>query len=195
MNKRMNVIRFVITTILTTAGTSVVGYLLFGSVIFKPDDLPFQFVSFGIIGGIIFSSFGFLSKPQAAVTFILLFILDVIPRSLGSSDSWLHEAVYFIGFTFAIITFKSYFFDRLHRMAVARTLIAGGGIASVYVVITVILYIIFLVTANELNLNLTQMIYFNVAQGFLLGLGLGAGIETAEFVLNRIAVRGQSESR
>lgn len=195
MNKRMGLTRLLITTILTTVGTTIVGYLMFRSAIFNPDDLSFQFVSFGLIGGIILSSFRLLSKPQAVFIFILFFILDVLPRSLGVSDAWLHEAVYYLGFTMAIITFASYVFDRLRGMIVARILIVSAGTAIVYIIIAIVLYVIFRVTASELYLNLTQMIYFNLAQGFLLGLGFGEGIEMAEVILNRISVGGQSRSK
>jgi hypothetical protein len=182
MTDKQWIIRFIVTTVLTAAGTIIIGLIFYQSAIFKIDDSAFQFVSFGIVGGIIFSTFRFLSKRQAAAAIVLLLLLDMV---LQRSTVWkfmLRDVLYYFGFTAAIFVFAYYYFEKLRGIVVGRILVLGSVMALGYVAITVILYLIFLSSSNEFGPNVSQMIYFNLSQGFLVGFGLGVGIEGAELI-------------
>ncbi len=175
------IIRFAATSLFAAAGTIIIGFIIFQSAIFQMNNNAFQFVAFGIVGGIIFSTFRFLSRFQATAAMLLLFVLDM---ALERSTTWkfiLPDVLYYFGFTIAIFFFAYYYFDKLHGVIIGRVLMLSSIAALSYVVITIILYLVFLVTSNEFGLNLLQMIYFNLSQGFLIGFGLGAGIEAGEW--------------
>jgi len=175
------IIRFVVTTIFAAIGTIILGFIFLRSAVFEMNISASQFITFGIIGGVIFSTFRFLSKRQAAIAILLLFVLDML---LQHSTVWrlvLRDILCYLGFIIALFIFTYYYFDKLRQVVIGRILVLSSVIALNYVIITGILYSVFRVSAEKFDLNLLQMVYFNLAQGFLIGLGLGTGIEVAEY--------------
>jgi hypothetical protein len=185
MNSSERLVKFVVTSLLAATTTAVIGFIFFQSAIFEINGSSFQFLTFGIAGGMIFSTFRFLSKQQAAFSIILLLVLDLV---LDRSTTWrfmLRDAIYYFGITAAIFLFAYYFFNKLRGVLLARILVLGSTIALSYLAITIILYLVFLPSSNGFSPDLSQMIYFNLSQGFLIGLGIGIGIELAERALKR----------
>ena len=55
-----------------------------------------------------------------------------------------------------------------------------------YLIVAIIMYIAAKIVPSLPGVYLTQMIYYESAQGFLVGSGLGVGIELSEYFLSRL---------
>ena len=188
MGIKRKFVYLVITTALAAAGSTLTGLLFYQGAIFRVSDITFQFVSFGIVGGLVFSTFRFLSKPQSAVVLILLLLVDVL---LQRSNIWrfmLRDLLYYFGIVSSLFVFARYYFDRVGGVFGGRSIVLASLTALSYIVAAIVIYVLFAGVSGDLELDLSRMVLFNISQGFLLGLGAGAGIETAEYLSKRAGI-------
>ena len=83
--KRDKWIQFLLFALLAAVGSILVGLLFFNRLIFVTERVGFQFLSLGIIGGVLFSSFRFLKKWIALIVLVVLLVLD---EGLLHSGNW-----------------------------------------------------------------------------------------------------------
>lgn len=189
------VIHFLLNALLGAVGAILVGLIFFGRGVFDVNRVGYQFISFGIAGGILFSSFLFLKKWIAGIIFIVLLILNEALLHIGNWDFIWQDVLYFAAMSAALFVFAEYYFPRLSATVLSRLLALSSLFAVGYIVVTVIFYFIFTANPAVPRFNLSQMIYYDLAQGFLVGFGLGAGIEGAQFVIKRTTRGVVQESR
>ncbi len=185
MNER-RFLKFIITAALPAAFSIALGIFLFRSNAFNKLESGFQFVSFGVIGGIIYSSFRFLGRLKAVGIAVLLLVLDEV---LLHSTYWsfiLDLTLHYIGLCAVLYVSTVYFFRKLHGAAFGRLLILGALMGILYLIVAIIMYIAAKIVPSLPGVYLTQMIYYESAQGFLVGSGLGVGIELSEYFLSRL---------
>lgn len=182
MNKN-NLIHFLLDALLAAVGAILIGLIFFGRGIFDTNRVGYQFLSFGIMGGFLFSSFRFLKKWIAAIIFVALLVLNEAVLHLGNWDFIWQDVLYFVAMSAALFISSEYYFPRLAETMFGRLLALSSLFAIGYIVVTVIFYFIFAANPAIPRFNLSQMIYYDLAQGFLVGFGLGAGIEAAEYVI------------
>lgn len=179
--------QFALFAICAAVVSVVVGLIFFGGAIISEMRIGFQFLSFGIAGGILFSSFRFLKKWIAAIVFVVLLIInEVIVHRADTYFIW-QDALYFVAVSASLFVFAEYYFSKLSGAVFARILALSSLVAAGYIVVTVIFYLVFAADPSMPHFALPQMIYYDLAQGYLLGLGLGAGIEAGGFVIKRTA--------
>lgn len=179
--------QFVLFSICAAVASIVMGLIFFGDAIFVEMRTAFQFLSFGIAGGILFSSFRILKKWMAAIVFVALLLMnEVIVHRADTYFIW-QDALYFVALSAALFVFAQYYFSRLSNAVFGRVLALSSLVAGGYVVVTVIFYLVFAADPSMPRFALPQMIYYDLAQGYLLGFGLGAGIEAGGFVIKRTA--------
>jgi len=180
-------IRFVIMTVSSTLGSMAVGLALFQSGIISTDSSSFQFIADALIGGITFSSFRLLKKSNAILVPPILFAFQEVVAHPGSWEFILRDAVYIAGISVSFFVFASWF-DRLLHARPLRFLLAGALMGSSYLMITILLDSLFVLNGGGAGINLVQTVYFNLAQGFLIGAGLGAGIELSEYLITKFLI-------
>lgn len=189
---RDNVIGFLLNALLAAVGAIVVGLVFFNRGIFDANRVGYQFLSFGIIGGILFSSFHFLRKWISGIIFLALLVLNEALLHLGNWDFIWQDVLYFVAMSAALFVFSEYYFRRLSTTLLSRLFALSSLFAIGYIIVTVVFYFIFTANPAVPRFNLSQMIYYDLAQGFLVGFGLGAGIEGAQFVIKK-AMQGTIE--
>ena len=183
--KKDKIIEFLLDALLAAAGAILVGLIFFGRGIFDSNRVGYQFLSFGIIGGILFSSFRFLKLWMAAIIFAVFLVLNEAVLHLGNWDFIWQDVLYFLAMSSSIFLFAKYYMPRLAGTILSRLFAVSGMFAVGFTIVTIVFYFIFAANPNIPRFNLAQMIYYDLAQGFLLGFGIGAGIEGAEFVIKR----------
>lgn len=183
--KRDKWIQFLLFALLAAVGSILVGLLFFDRMIFDKERVGFQFLSFGIIGGVLFSSFRFLKKWIALIILVVLLVLDEGILHSGNWDFIWQDVLYYVALSGTLFMFAVYYYPKLAGAAFSRLLTVSSLMAVSFSIVTVIFYFIFSANPSIPRFNLGQMIYYDLAQGFLVGFGLGAGIEGAEFVVKR----------
>ena len=183
--KRDKWIQFLLFALLAAVGSILVGLLFFNRLIFVTERVGFQFLSLGIIGGVLFSSFRFLKKWIALIVLVVLLVLDEGLLHSGNWDFIWQDVLYYVALSGSIFLFAVYYYPKLADAVFSRLLTIGSLTALSFVIVTIITYFIFEANPAIPRFNLAQMIYYDLAQGFLVGFGLGAGIEGAEFVMKK----------
>ncbi len=183
--KKDKIIEFLLDALLAAVGAILVGLIFFGRGIFDSNRVGYQFLSFGIIGGVLFSSFRFLKLWIAAIIFVVFLVLNEAVLHLGNWDFIWQDVLYFLAMASSIFLFAKYYMPRLSGTILSRLFAVSGMFAIGFTIVTIIFFFIFSANPNIPRFNLAQMIYYDLAQGFLLGFGIGAGIEGAEFVTKR----------
>ncbi len=185
--KENRVLGYALTAILPAICSIALGVLLFRENVFNRAGVGFQFISLGTIGGIVYASLLYLPKLPSILIAILLLVLDeVLLHSYRLTYPW-EDVLYFLGLCVVLWLSAGYFHKRLRHVVLARMLIIGALTGISYVIVTVVLYVAIRLIPSMPAFNLTQMFYYDSAQGFLLGSSLGAGVELAESFLRRIA--------
>ena len=178
---------FFIALLFCASGAVVIGLLLFQQRIFLAGRGVFQFLSFGIIGSAILSGFRYLNRWLAIVIVLILVILnEMLLISAGQAILW-QDILYYAGLCEGLIVSAKYYFPRLSRAALDRLLVVSSLLAVSYAVVTVIIYLAYRSIPSVPQVSLSQMIYYDIAQGFLIGIGIGGGLELAEAVIRRLS--------
>ena len=177
--------QFVLTTVFAALGAVAVGFLFLRQNIFEVRLPAFVFLSGGLTDGIIFSTLRVASiRNSLAIVFLIVLAHVVLNRPIFWVYA-LRDALFVLGLSAALFVFLRYFFEHYRGQRVGRPLILSSLVAIAYTFVTVILDLAFLFSGGAPTLNLAQAVYFNLAQGFLLGIGLGAGIELSEVLKPR----------
>jgi hypothetical protein len=177
--------QFLLVALLAAVGSILIGLLFFGRGIFDKNRVGFQFLSFGIMGGFLFSSFRYLQKWIAGLLIVVLLVANELVLHSGNWDFIWQDVLYYLGTASALLIFAAYYFPKLAGTFLGRLLALSSLAAVAFSIVTVIFYFIFLQNPSIPRFNLSQMIYYDLSQGFLLGFGLGLGIEAADFVIRK----------
>lgn len=180
--KQRRLWQFILAVVLPAFCSIAAGFFLFRSNALNQAGTGFQFISLGTIGGIVYASFRFLSKlPALAITLVLLILDEALLHSSHWSFVW-EDTLYFIVLSAVLLLSATYFVERLKGVLLARLLIIASLMGIGYAIVAIILYIAVRFIPSVPGFNLTQMIYYDSAQGFLLGSALGLGVELSEYV-------------
>lgn len=185
--------QFALSALLAAVASIIIGLVFWGRAMFAEMRIGFQFLSFGISGGILFSSFRFLKKWISVVVFLVLIVLVEVGLHGADRHFIWQDALYFVALSGALFVFARYYFPKLAGAVFSRILTISSLLAAFYILVTVIFYFVFAANPAIPRFNLSQMIYYDLAQGYLLGFGLGAGIEAAEFVVSRTIARSPAK--
>ncbi len=176
---------FLLTALLPAVGSIVVGLAFFQRGIFNTERIGFQFLSFGIIGGLVFASFRYLNKWIAVAVVVVLLVLDEAMLHSGNWGFVWQDILYYVGVCGAVVLFAEYYFPRAVGAMFGRLLTISSLLSIMYAIVAVIFFFIFQANPAIPRFNISQMLYYDLAQGFLVGFGLGLGIEAADYVITK----------
>ena len=175
--KQQILAKFIITVAMGTICCLIVGLCFFGLKVFVFKDPASQFLIVGLTGSIFYSLLKFRSVIDAILIMILLYLANLL--IFGTARFLLTRLIFFIGVSGALFVFHRYFEDKIKELKFGKFLTVASLFTIMYFVCTIVLQIIY----NSANFK-TELLY-NLDLGFLIGLGLGIGIELS----NRINTR------
>ena len=179
MNKGMSKFSEIITYILCgIAGSIILGFAVYRSSIFFYKDVYFYFVSLGIIGVGTLALVRFFKLWMAAIFVLVIAILSfIVLRILGLPyDSVLFYVFWYLLTGYAFLGIGCLFRTKIKRLPIGKFLIIAFILAVLFVIKTFVLYFPF-----KRLIPLTEII-FNAKIGFLIGCGLGIGVEVGELL-------------
>lgn len=155
---------------------TVLGFIFFGSDVFNTRSPMFQFPVYGFVGSVAFILFKLKSYRDALFILVLVFLLEYL---LTGSRYLLTHLIYFSSVVLGVYLFLRYFYNRIRRIKYAGPLILAGIFGLLFVADMLLLSIIY--SHGEVKfLPLKTM-----PIGFLIGLGVGIGIELSEYIKAR----------
>ncbi len=154
----------------------IAGIISFGGQVFQANTPFFAFVSFGIIGAILFALFRIKRYRDAVFAAVLLFLLAY----LFSGRAFMLTQVLFSLMVFlSVLLYERYFYHQLNRLFYARPLILAGLFSIGFLLATLMMAVIYSAPSNQF------FPFRNLPVGFLIGLGLGTGFELADYFVSR----------
>jgi len=172
---KMNPAGFFLSIILGIAGSMLVGFLLHGNRIFDTHLPYFQFIAFGIIGAVFYATLKYISLRAALIVLVILYILQVITAGSTTFEWLLRDFVYVGGIGFAVHNFAAFTERELRGWRIGKFLALGLIMAIAYAAMTSILCIL-------TRTCIGAALFPSLINGFLIGGGLGLGLEIAEFL-------------
>jgi hypothetical protein len=177
-SKRQILTKFIITVALGTVFCLIVGLCFFGLKVFVFNIPASQFLIVGLTGSIFYSLLKFRSVRDAILIMILLYLANIL--AFGSDRFLLTRLLFFVGISGALFVFFRYFDDRIKELKFGKFLTVASLFTIMYVVCTIVLQAIY----NSADFK-TELLY-NLDLGFLIGLGLGLGIEISNGINSRL---------
>jgi len=157
-----------------TVGSTFFGILTFGKEVFNPDLPGLQFPAFGAIGSAVFALLKYGRQRDAVFVAIILGFFNVVIVDFRDMTFMITYIVYFISVYLSILLFVKKFYLSLKVNIVARPLVLSSILAIAFEICTIICWNIFSHDVPKLY------ILRNMPIGFLIGLGIGGGIEVAD---------------
>ena len=181
-----------ITRLIAVAGSALtLGYALYRSSIFVPTMRVSQFAMSGVTMAIAYAAW----KARAVRNGLAaLFVWYVCLTTLIVPFNWwllILDSFYIAGMTAAVLVHQSAVVPRLRSYPLLRVALAGAitSIANGLIIVALFLFsCLFLYSWQAIPTHLDAAygnIYFNLNIGALIGLGVGIGMEIAEYLNGR----------
>jgi hypothetical protein len=174
-----HVFKLVLLTFAGTAGSVVIGLMVYGTEVFNAANVGFSFVSFGLSGAFIFAFYhvrGLSNTITAAVV--------VSTVQFAVSSAWitlLNAGIWSYGVNLPIILLAFIFERKLAPFKRLKFLVVAALYGTVFVLLT--LLVAWITNAGLLPASVFRQ---NFVDGLLIGLGLGIGIEGGEAFIHSL---------
>lgn len=164
------------------AGSIIVGLISFGSKIFIYSLPAFHFILVGVAGAIIFATVRFFKKWIAATVVLVLALLLLITFKLTQSPQFVFQILMAITTGYTIFAMACLYRTKLGKLLIGKFVLVGLALGILYVALAYGRFISLGMPATYSSLR------FFAVFGFLIGCGLGVGIEIGE-LLYRLLLR------
>jgi hypothetical protein len=169
-------------------GSVLTGYIFFQSDIFFSNLTTFQFVISGALAAIFFTLLRFTSlRNTIAIYFVVCLFAGGLILNSFRMEVLFRDTLYYLIIGYAVYLFFRYSYNT--DVVWNRPLQLAGYFAVLNILITVILLFI----NNQLP-KLLNALTINLSISFLVGLGLGLGIEAGNYFLEKLHITTEEES-
>lgn len=183
MQNKYKTIMSILLYVIAGAGASIIiGFISLGPRIFIYTLPAFHFILVGIAGAIIFATVRFYNKWTAALAVLILaFILMIILKIL-KIPQFVFQIIWAIASGYLIFAMACLYRTKLGKLPIGKFLIVGIALAILYVALAYGRLMMLGMPATYLSLRPSAIL------GFLIGCGLGVGIEVGE-LLSRLFLK------
>ena len=171
--------RLALVTLLGAGGSLVAGLMTYGSTIFKPQDVGFAFIAYGLSGGLIFATYhvrGLTVSIGAAVVVSLIQFFGGMRWMPAVS-----AAIWSYGINSAVVLVAFLFERKLATLGHWKFVVVGLIGGAMFVLMTLLVGI-----AMDVQALPPGLFRENFIDGLWLGLGLGLGVEAAESIIHSV---------
>jgi hypothetical protein len=171
--------RLLLVTLLGAGGSLIAGLMTYGSLIFKPQDVGFAFIAYGISGGLIFAMYHLRGLVGSVVAASIVSIIQFF-----GGMRWMpgiSAAVWSFGVNGAVVVVAFLFERKLATLGHWKFIVVGLMGGAMFVLMTLLVGI-----AMDVQALPPALFRQNFVDGLWLGLGLGLGVEAAESIIHSI---------
>jgi hypothetical protein len=170
----------IITVILGTLGSLLIGLAISGTRIFNIHQVVFQYIGSAIIASVFYSMLTFSSRRNAFLILAMLFILfEAIERNF-EFFYLLRNVLYFADIAAAVFIYSEFILPKIKELKFGKFL----AFTSLYASFGAILgFILTLIHKNDTTFaEVVRRGYEDISFQFLIGLGIGLGLEIAQLI-------------
>jgi hypothetical protein len=170
-------------------GCLIIGYIFFQSQIFILNLVTFQFVTGGAMAVVFFNLLRFSSVRNALAGYfvICIFVKGFVVTSFAP-DYLLRDVLYFAVIGFAVYLYWRYSYKEKINWNNPFQL------AGLFSVLNIIMTIILIIYGNASYKEFAGALTMNLSIGFLIGLGMGIGIEAGNYFIEKLPVVTEEDS-
>jgi hypothetical protein len=168
--------------VITTSGL-LVGYLFRGSSIFNPSTVAFQFTFNSITAALFYSTMKSSSTRNALVVALVWYLLSTLtyPKNV-------HMIVMYLVYVAAILAAVFFYIHLIRRtmfQGIVQRIVAFSLLtATLNGIVVIVLEIIWTIFTGAHFQRTSAIVFENFQLGALIGLGVGVGIQIAEYMLS-----------
>lgn len=175
--------QLILRILMVAASGIAAGYCFRGSLIFVPTTVSFQFTYSTITVALFYSFSKSLSLRDALVAVLMWYVVSTL-LDVKSGSTIVMYFVYVAGISTAVHIYLRIISQPLFRGVLQRIAAFSLLHATLNAVIILVLKIFWAIIWNVTFQKTPQLMLDNFELGALIGLGLGAGIQLAEYVLS-----------
>lgn len=165
----------------------IVGLVFYQAQVFSPYHPAFQFVEIGLVGTLLFFCLRDLSWRTALALLLLAFVVNnglVTNHFRKGTYAW--DIGAFLSILLAVSLFYYRFFKNRNQKNLLNPLVLGLFLAATNLVCMGATGVIIGYASTMTILDYLRMLFTVVQYGFLVGLGIGVGILTIEYLESRL---------
>ena len=164
--------------VLGLAGALAMGLLFHGTELFHPSHPALRFLTLGLAGAVTYSVVVFgRHQWHALLPLVLISAVDASLIGISSISQLGARVLNFLAMGGAAYLYATVYCRHLNQAPLGKTLIMAGLTGVTFLAAAFLSGLLFAVHSFD------SVLFWEVSQGFLVGLGLGAGLELAHRVL------------
>jgi hypothetical protein len=176
MFNKNTVFPIIFTIILATVFTVLFGYFFYGSIIFGPKYITFQFIVSGFVGSIFYALLKYKGLRVAILALVTLYVLDLSLLRITKPHRMLTHLLYFAALAGALYLYYRYVSNRIVKVKVGKFVFLSILLAGLNIIVMTIHGLI--ISQPDISANLIKVLRMQL----LAGVGLGLGFETVDLV-------------
>ncbi len=184
-NKKFDIKKFLYTVICGLIFSIIIGIIFFQTHVFNHHSPSFAFVTFGLVGAVVFAALSFRNIKDSILFTIMLLIINFTIYSGHSFKFALRDILSFAAIWLSMYLYDIWFIPKVQNMRYIRALGLGVIFATCNVVAGVILILIFIII-YDMRTQLIPILFSYLQTGMLVGLGLGIGFDLAETIARKM---------
>jgi hypothetical protein len=167
-------------TIIGVAGSVTLGLMMHGSDVFGPSRAEFAYVAFGASGAFILAIYHLRGLSNTITAAVCLSAAQFVVSSVWLSP--LNSAIWSFGVNLPVVWLAFLFERKLAAFHWGKFIVVGIVYGVMFVLLTLLVGVL-------RNINTMPAVVFreNFVDGFLIGLGMGLGVQGAEAFLQSLA--------
>ncbi len=163
-----------LTTIaLGTFCSALIGYLFNGTMIFAINQPPARFLFLGLGGSLVYTLAVYRTSRAAFMALLGLFMIQTFLSGYLYLSEFVGRGLHYLAIFVAVLIYRKVYCRELGSVTMGKTFIMAGMVGFFFLVAALISGLLYRINSFDSDL------YWDISQGFLLGLGLGAGLEIA----------------
>lgn len=176
MNGKNIILPIIVTIIFGTVFTILFDFFFYGSLIFRPGYITFQFVVSGLVGSIFYALLKHKGLRMAIMTLVTLYVVDLLLLRVIKPHRFLTHFLHFIALAGALYLYYRYVSNRIKKVKVGKFVFLSILLAGLNIIIISIHGLI--ISQPDISTGLINVLKIQL----LTGVGLGLGLETADLV-------------
>jgi len=180
-------LKIVLITFIGVAGSVTVGLMMHGVDVFNPSRVEFAYLAFGASGAFIFAIYHVLGLSNTITAAVCVSAIQFIVASVWIPT--LNAVIWSFGVNMPVVWIAFLFERKLATIRRGRFVVVGIVYGVMFVLLTLIVGIL-------RNIGPLPAVLFreNFLDGFLIGLGMGLGIQAAEAFIHSLGSRDKLTS-
>lgn len=174
---QQQLLKLAVITFMGTAGSIVVGLLVYGNGVFNPASVAFAFTAYGMSGAFIFAFYHVRGLSETMTVAVVVSAIQFIVGIVWFP--WLTALLWSFGVNLPVVGLAFVFERKLAHFRQAKFSVVAITYSFMFVLLTLLVSVL-----TGVEMMPAKLFRDNAYDGLLIGIGLGLGIEAAEALVH-----------